>query len=251
MLSDAELYSCGTETLLASWEAYAFAANDAALQRLPGVAVAVFPGEPERRVYNNALLEGDLAAGERADAIDAMEAAYEAAGVTRFAAWVHERDRPMEADLQRRGYAFNEVTRAMGMQLDDLCAPRPELDVASANWTEHLDVAGVPLPLLRDFDARAFHILVARHGGKNVTTGIAFDHGTDCGIYNVATVESARRRGFGTALTAVQLHDALTRGCRTASLQSTAIAEGVYAAAGFRDLGRILEYVQTRAHTRV
>jgi hypothetical protein len=35
----------------------------------------------------------------------------------------------------------------------------------------------------------------------------------------------------------------LQRGCSTASLQSTAMAERVYAAAGFRDLGRILEYV--------
>jgi predicted GNAT family acetyltransferase len=56
-------------------------------------------------------------------------------------------------------------------------------------------------------------------------------------------VEKARRRGLGTALTAAQVHDARGRGCRTASLQSTEIAERVYAAVGFRDLGRILEYV--------
>jgi predicted GNAT family acetyltransferase len=59
----------------------------------------------------------------------------------------------------------------------------------------------------------------------------------------VGTVEKARRRGLGTALTAAQAHDARARGCRTASLQSTEMAERVYAAVGFRDLGRILEYV--------
>ena len=32
------------------------------------------------------------------------------------------------------------------------------------------------------------------------------------------------------------------RGCETASLQSTQMAERVYAAVGFNDLGRILEY---------
>jgi predicted GNAT family acetyltransferase len=47
----------------------------------------------------------------------------------------------------------------------------------------------------------------------------------------------------GTALTAAHLHDALARGCRTASLQSTEVAERVYVSLGFRDLGRILEYV--------
>jgi hypothetical protein len=35
------------------------------------------------------------------------------------------------------------------------------------------------------------------------------------------------------------------RGCRTASLQATPLAEGMYAAAGFRDLGRFLGYAPT------
>src|SRR5215211_7075518 len=93
VLTDADLYLRGAETLLASWAEYARGATGAAVQRLPGVAAAVFPNEPERAVYNNALLERDLAAGERADALDAMEAAYAAAGVTRFAAWVHSATR--------------------------------------------------------------------------------------------------------------------------------------------------------------
>ena len=59
----------------------------------------------------------------------------------------------------------------------------------------------------------------------------------------VGTVEKARRRGLGTALTTAQVYAARARGCRTASLQSTQMAERVYATVGFRDLGRILEYV--------
>jgi predicted GNAT family acetyltransferase len=72
---------------------------------------------------------------------------------------------------------------------------------------------------------------------------MAFDYNGDCGIYNVGTLAHARRRGLGTARTALHVHDALARGCQTASLQSTEMAGGVYAAVGFRDLGRILEYV--------
>lgn len=71
---------------------------------------------------------------------------------------------------------------------------------------------------------------------------MAFDHRGDCGIYNVTTLPAARRRGLGTALTAGHVHDALERGCRTASVQSTEMAERVYEAVGFRDLGRMLEY---------
>lgn len=76
MFSDSDLYRRGTETLLASWEKYARAATGAALQRFPGVATAIFPNEAERAAYNNAILELDLAAAERTEALDAMEAAY-------------------------------------------------------------------------------------------------------------------------------------------------------------------------------
>jgi len=244
--SEASLYHTGVATLLASWEQYAHTSRGATVQRLAGVAAALFPTEPERGVYNNAVLKRDLTATERADAIAAMEAAYENAGVSRYAAWVHESDDAMRSDLHRRGYRVAEVTRAMGMPLDDIRVPRPRLELGPADWSEHLRIAGVDPGLLRGLDLASFQVLVARHQGENVATGIAMHFGTDCGICDVRTLEPARRRGLGTALTSVHLHDALAHGCHTASLQSTAMAERMYAAVGFRDLGRILEYVPSR-----
>ena len=253
LLTDADLYHRGAETLPASWAEYARAAAGGALHRHPGVAAAVFPSEPERGVYNNALLERGLAGSERRDAIEAMEAAYAAVGVTRFAAWVHESDEAMRADLERRAYTLDETTRAMGMALEDVRLPRPEIELAPADWLEYLRIVGVPPNFLRGAEPGAYHILVARLDGANVATAMAFDHRNDCGIYNVGTLEHARRRGLGTALTALLVHDAIERGCQTASLQSTAAAEGVYAAVGFRDLGRILEFApgeSRRGHVR-
>lgn len=241
-LTDADLYLRGTDTLLASWEEYARGAAGAAVHRLPGVAAAVFPNGPERTVYNNALLDRDLAAAERAEAIEAMEAAYAASGVTRFAAWAHETDLAMQGDLERRGYTLEETTRAMGMTLDDIRLPRPEIELARADWPEYLRASEFPPGLLAGADPAAFHVLVRRLDGENVAVALAFDLGTDCGIYNVGTLEHARRRGLATALTTVALHDARARGCQTASLQSTEMAERLYAAMGFRDLGRFLEY---------
>jgi len=243
VLTDADLYLRRAETLLASREEYARGATGASVQRSPGVAAAVFPSEPEHAFYNNALLERDLATADRADAIDAMEAAYAVAGITRFAAWAYESDEPLRADLERRGYTLAEWTRAMGMALEDIRLPRPEIELGPTDWFEYLRLLGVPPGFLAGADPAAFHVLVARVAGENVATAMAFDRGSDCGIYNVTTLERARRRGLGTALTAVHLHDALVRGCQTASLQSTEMAERVYAAVGFRDLGRILEYV--------
>jgi ribosomal protein S18 acetylase RimI-like enzyme len=247
MLTDVELYRRGVDTLLASWEEYARGARDAAVHRRPGVASAVFASEPERAVYNNALLDRDMPAAERADALDAMEAAYATAGVRRFAAWVHESDEAMRTDLERRGYRLDESTRAMGMALDDIHLPRPEPELGPPDWFEYLRIIGVPPGFLRGADHVAFHVLVAQFAGENVATAMAFDHRRDCGIYNLTTLERARRRGLGTALTALHSHDALARGCQTASLQSTEIAEHVYTTVGFRDLGRILEYVPSFA----
>jgi ribosomal protein S18 acetylase RimI-like enzyme len=234
-MTDADLYRRGSETAVASWEAYARCARDAEVRRLPGVAAAVFPHAPERGVYNNALLE-------RAEAIEAMEDVYAAAGVDRFAAWVHESDALLAAELESRGYVLDTTTRAMGMALDDLVLPRPQLDLGTLTWVEYLRTFGLPAGLLGQGDRSAFHLLTAQADGECLATVLAFYHDGDCGIYNVATLEHARRRGLGTALTAVALHDAIARGCRTASVQSTPMAEGVYAAVGFRDLGRFLEY---------
>jgi ribosomal protein S18 acetylase RimI-like enzyme len=242
-ITDSDLYARGAATLLASWEEYARGSSGAALLRQSGVAAAVFPDEPERAVYNNALLDRDLGAAERATAVEAMEAAYSSAAIERYAAWVHESDEGIRGELITRGYTLDETTRAMGMPLDDIALPRPELDMGPPDWLEYLRIVGVPAGFLSGADPTAFHILVARLGGENAATAMGFDHNGDCGVFNMGTLEAARRRGLGTALTARHVHDAAARGCSTASLQSTAMAERVYAAVGFRDLGRFLEYV--------
>jgi ribosomal protein S18 acetylase RimI-like enzyme len=236
-------------TLVASWEEYARGVDGASVLRLPGATAAVFAREPERSVYNNALLE-------RAEAVAAMEAAYAEAGVERFAAWVHEGDSVLRAAIERRGYTVVEATLAMGTALDTaleatramatelagVAPPRAEIEVTRAGWSEYLRVADLPAGLVAGVDPDAFRVVVGRLDGDVVAAGISYDHAGDCGIYNVVTREHARRRGIGTAITAALLHDARERGCQTASLQSTPVAERVYAAVGFRDLGRILEY---------
>lgn len=245
-VSDLDLYLRGAETLVASWQEYARGARSASVRRFPGVAVAVFPNEPERSVYNNAVLARGLSASARTDALDVMEAAYAAAGVTRFAAWVHESEEAMCREIERRGYELDISTRAMGMELRDVRLTRPTLDLGKAEWFEHLRIVGVSPDFLENADPSPYHILIARLAGENVATAMAFDHAGDCGIYNVGTVGHARRRGIGTALTTLHIHDALGRGCTTGSVQATPMAEGVYATAGFRDLGRVLEYVPRR-----
>jgi hypothetical protein len=247
--TDRRLYDRGTATAVACWEHFARTTEGAEVIRAPGLAAAIFPSGPERSVYNNAILERDLGSAGRAAAIAAMEDAYAAARVDRFAAWVHETDFPMSRELERRGYRCTESTRAMGMRLDEPPDVLPDVDVSRPTWPEYqefLTRVGAPAGLLPHVDAAALDIAMARLRDRNVATALSFDHDGDCGIFNVSTIPWARRRGLGTALTALQLHAAKRRGCTTSSLQSTPLAEGVYTAVGFKDLGRILEYVPGR-----
>jgi ribosomal protein S18 acetylase RimI-like enzyme len=207
------------------------------------VAAAVFPHEPERTFFNNALFARGLTGRERHAAVDLVEAAYAAAGVERFAAWVHESDQSMQTDLERRGYRLDTTTRAMGMSLGDTRLEPPRIDFAPPDWHEHLRINELPADFLALADPPGYHVTIARLDGESVATAIAFERDGDCGIYNVGTLEHARRRGLASGVTSALLHDALERGCTTASLQATPMAERLYTALGFRDLGRLLEYV--------
>lgn len=237
-----DLYHRGRRTLVASWRAYAAGSAGAAVRTGPGLTAAVFPAEPERSVYNNAILDD-------AASIDAMERVYAAAGVDRFAAWAHETDVDLRAELHRRGYRLDTTTRAMGLDLADLAdlaGPVPGARPGPAGWAEYLRATGLPAGLLDAADHAAFHVLVGRDAdGAIEAAALAYDEDGDCGVYNVWTRPDARRRGLGTAVTLAQLHAARARGGRTASLQATPMAERMYAALGFRDLGRIVEYVHS------
>jgi ribosomal protein S18 acetylase RimI-like enzyme len=232
--------------LLACWERIAEGADGAAVRRLPGAAVAVFPSGPERIYYNNAILERGLDAAAVRETLDQVLGAYDAAGVERYAVWAHDTEQAAQAELDRRGLHVDTWTRAMAMTLGDASLPSPEFDVAPSDWDTYLRflrIIGVPDGLLAGVDPGGFYVLVARLEGEDVAAGIAYDYGGDCGIYNVVTLEHLRRRGLGTAVTAAHLHGARQRGCATASLQATEEAERIYAALGFRDLGRFIEYV--------
>jgi ribosomal protein S18 acetylase RimI-like enzyme len=239
----AELYRRQAATLVASWEVDALHSRGAQVLRGDGAAICLFPAEPERGVFNNALLERGMDAAAAARAIDAVEAAYRDASIDRYAVWAHESEPTAIAELTVRGFRFDSSTRAMAMPLDRLTAARPELDLAELDWEGYVRGFGVPPGLLAGTDADELHLRGARLDGHVVGAVLAYDHEGDCGIYNLETLEPARRRGIGTALTALQLHEARERGCTTASLQSTEMAEGVYASLGFLDLGRYLEYV--------
>ena len=63
------------------------------------------------------------------------------------------------------------------------------------------------------------------------------------GIYTVGTVEEARGRGIGRAVTLRPLLDARERGYRVGVLESSMLGYNVYKRLGFKDFGQIEQYL--------
>ena len=230
--------------MLRSWAYLASGSPGAEVIEAEGAAIAAFVRSPDREFLNNAVLErGQPNPGAT---LDAIERAYAARRIERYAVWVHESEPETAAELKSRGYRYDSSTRTMAMLVSELGeVDTSPLGLATVGLDEFWRIGGVE-GLVPELAPAGAHFYVSRLGGESAATLMAFDHEGDCGIYMVGTLPTARRRGIATALSAHAVTEAGERGCATASLQATPMAEGVYARVGFRDLGRFDEYVPRR-----
>jgi GNAT superfamily N-acetyltransferase len=77
-------------------------------------------------------------------------------------------------------------------------------------------------------------VYVGYTDGKPVVSGFGIRTGRTIGVYNIGTVEAARRRGYGAAMTARVAADGAAAGCDVAILQASEMGRPVYERLGFR-----------------
>lgn len=70
--------------------------------------------------------------------------------------------------------------------------------------------------------------------GRPVASGFGWRTGRTIGVYTIATIPSARRRGFGAAMTARVIADGAAAGCDVAALQASEMGRPIYERLGFR-----------------
>jgi GNAT superfamily N-acetyltransferase len=81
-------------------------------------------------------------------------------------------------------------------------------------------------------------VYVGYANGDPVVSGLGWRSGRTVGVYSIATIESARRRGYGAAMTVRVMADGAVAGCDVAALQASEMGRPIYERLGFRTVVR-------------
>jgi GNAT superfamily N-acetyltransferase len=81
-------------------------------------------------------------------------------------------------------------------------------------------------------------VYVGYADGEAVVSGLGWRTGRTIGVYSIATIESARRRGYGAAMTARVVADGVDAGCDVAALQASEMGRPIYERLSFRTVVR-------------
>ncbi len=87
-------------------------------------------------------------------------------------------------------------------------------------------------------------VYVGYADGGPVASGLGWRTGRTIGVYSIATVPSARQRGYGAAMAARVVADGVDAGCDVAALQASEMGRPIYERQGFRTVVRYIAYVE-------
>jgi GNAT superfamily N-acetyltransferase len=218
--------------------------------------------------FFNAVLRTRLPREHLAGRIEAVLAVFQARGVPMLW-WVTPSTQPPElgSALEAQGLTYRGEGSAMAADLSALPenAPTPEgfaveevrdvvtlLEWIRTNEAAYgarpapADVAYVRAESSLGFEPEpSYRRYLGRLNGEPVATSALFLGAGVAGLYAVATVPWARRRGIGAAISLAPLRAARDLGYRVAVLESSALGAGVYRTLGFRECCRLRSYIWT------
>jgi hypothetical protein len=246
------------ENLIEAYAAMGAGAPGALVERADGVAL-IATGLP-LRLFNQVLVERD---GVRPEAIAAAVARTRERGDPFVVSLRAGTDDPYVPLMAKLGLVLWSAEPWMpGMALRPL---PPASTAASASRHEILRVtdgpgvrdlivtgaAGFGMPV-EWVEAVMGESLAAQPGasayvgysdGVPVTTGLGIRTDRTIGVYYIATVETARHQGMGTAMTMRIVDDGAIEGCDVAVLQASDMGYPIYERLGFRTVVEYFGYV--------
>lgn len=243
------------ENMIEALMAAAGLAPDSLVERSDG-AVLIVTGLPPR-LFNQVLVERD---GVRPEAITAAVTKTRDRGdpfVVNLRVGTDDLHLPLMAELGL--VPLSAEPWMPGMALHPLpppgsAAPPPAHEIRrvtdSPGLQDHIVTAaagfGMPVEWLEAIMGEplvalpGLSLYVGYSDGVPVTTGLGMTTGRTIGVYNIATVEAARRRGLGAAMTMRIVDDGAKTGCDVAILQASDMGFPIYERLGFRT---VVEYV--------
>jgi ribosomal protein S18 acetylase RimI-like enzyme len=87
-------------------------------------------------------------------------------------------------------------------------------------------------------------VYVGYTDGVPLSAGMSVRSGSTIGLYNIVTLASARRRGYGEAMTVRLAADGVAAGCDVAVLQASPMGLRLYERLGYRTVVRYMAYVE-------
>jgi N-acetylglutamate synthase-like GNAT family acetyltransferase len=232
------------------------------MESLIGVMAQLCDVQGRRGFYRRYPGAAALVSGGRMPTLNTVLVHDELVGVDTVAALIDRvadtglpynvQTRPMVSEAVRgwlsgRGFAVRTTVPFMVWHGTDAPevppSPLEVYRIDSGRMAEHVDIAaagfGVPTDILGAvmtddvLDLPAIRCYIGTMAGAPVTTGIGALVGEWVGVFNVATPAAHRRHGYGSAVTARILEDAVAVGAHNAYLQSTPGGLGVYQRLGF------------------
>jgi ribosomal protein S18 acetylase RimI-like enzyme len=213
--------------------------------------------------HGNAVLTTHLEPDRADEVIDGTLARFRERGAP-FVWWVMPSASPADlADrLAARGLVDDGNWPGYAVEVGRLVDPPPVegLEIRRVRHEDDLDAyVGVFAPILSpspaftevfvratrriglDDDAPEVHFLGLLHGEPVATVSLVTAGGAS-GIYNVTTVEAARGRGIGAAMTVAAARHGAERGFTLATLQASTMGRPVYERLGFEFVCDLLPY---------
>lgn len=246
-MNDRELYRRVRNLVADELLLFAEGSATANVWRAPGMVASIVPAAPDRSLFNGMQC---ASIAVLRDHYDAIASTYDAAGIRAWTVWTDPGDTKAAEFLAARGHVLDAQPTAMAAVIESLHLPAAD-GLAWGETNEPADIArindaayGFPPPAfaaaLERTLAPGWHGYVALMNGRpvaGVLTNLSAEG--DCGITGLAALPETRGQRIGTRLLACALRDAQLKGASTASLQATSKGVPVYAAMGFRDLGRM------------